>query len=166
MKKNVGFTLIELIIYLAIVSTVLTALIKYSWNTIELGEKSVTEQEVFANARLVSERIKYEIRNSTGINTVSSTSISLQESGGTDPTVISLSSGNIVITQGVGPTAGPLNSNDISITSLTFTNYTSSNNKTKHIGFSFTAQSTYSGARAEFKISPITIRSSAEVRSN
>src|SRR6266571_3526280 len=77
-----GFTLIELIIYIAIVAIILTSLIPFAWNVIEGGAKSATEQEVFANARYVSERIKYEIRNASGINSVSATSISLSETSG------------------------------------------------------------------------------------
>ena len=161
-----GFTLIELIIYIAIVAIILTSLIPFAWNVIEGGAKSATEQEVFANARYVSERIKYEIRNASGINSVSATSISLSEtSGAVNPTVIDLSSSNIRITQGAGSPIN-LNSSNTTISGLTFTNYTSGDNKTKNIQFTFTVNASFNGsARQEFTEST-TIEGDAEVRSN
>ena len=162
-----GFTLIELILYIAIVSIVMTALIPFAWNVIEGGAKSATQQEVFSNARFISERLKYEIRNASGINSVASSSISLSTSTpSTNPTIIDLSGGNIRIKQGTG-SAINLNSTDTMISSLVFTNYTSVDNKTKHIQFVFTINSNYtgSGQRQEFKEST-TIEGSAEVRNN
>lgn len=162
-----GFTFIELIIYVAIVSIVMTALIPFAWNVIEGGTKSATQQEVFANARFISEKIRYEIRNSIGINSVSASSISLVTSiAGTNPTIIDLSGGNVRIKQGAGSTIS-LNSTDTRISSLIFTNYTSGDNKTKHIGFTLTVNANYTGAgaRQEYNEST-TIESSAEVRSN
>src|SRR3989344_7372816 len=67
-----GFTLIELILYMALVSIVLTAIVPFAWNIIGGGVKSSAQQEVFSQARFVSERIKYEIRNASGITSVRS----------------------------------------------------------------------------------------------
>ncbi len=75
--NNKGFTFIELILYVAIVAIMMTALIPFAWNAIEGGVKSATEQEVFSQARYVSERIKYEVRNASSINSVTATQISL-----------------------------------------------------------------------------------------
>ncbi|MEK7571212.1 MAG: type II secretion system protein [Patescibacteria group bacterium] len=166
-KFQRGFTYIEIIIYVAILTIMLTTLIPFAWNIIEGGAKSTTQQEVFANARFISERIKYEIRNATGINSVSSTAISLTTAtSATNPTVIDLSSGNVRITQGTGSTVN-LNSPDTTVSNFTFTNYTSSDNKTKHIQFTFTLNANYAGAgtRQEYNAST-TIEGSAEVRSN
>jgi Tfp pilus assembly protein PilE len=167
-----GFTFIEAILYVAIVSVMLTALIPFVWNIVEGGSKSSVQQEVSGNARFISERIKYEIRNSFGVTSPatggSANSLTLCENSGsciTSPTVIAVSGSNITIQdKGVLP-AVQLNSNDVSISGLSFTNNTSADNKTKNVSFSFTIQQKYSGARVDFK-SSMTIQSSAEVRSN
>lgn len=165
MKTERGFTFIELILYVAIVTIILSALVPFAWDTVETGVKSAVAQEVNANARYISEIIKYEIRNSTGINSVAATSISLATSTpATNPTVIDLSAGNIRITQGA---ASPVNLNSANtvINSLTFTDYTSLDNKTKHIQFTMTVAASFAAARQEYQDS-VVVESSSEVRSN
>src|SRR5476651_1037842 len=119
-----GFTFIELLLYIGIVTIMLTSLIPFAWSVIEIGSASSTEQEISSNARYISERIKYEIRNSLGINSLSSTQIVLCETNGacaTTPTTITYSSPNVTI-QNKGAAAVSLNSIDASISSLSFTN--------------------------------------------
>ena len=162
--RQAGFTYIELILYIAIVSMMLVTLIPFAWNIIEGGAKSATEQEVFGNARYIGERIQYEIRNASSISTMSATSVTLIASGSANPTIIDLSSGNIRIKQGVAA-ATNLNSVDTTIPSLVFTNYTSTDTKTKHIGYAFTITDAFSSTRHEFTEST-SIEGSAELRSN
>lgn len=171
MKKDFklaqGFTFIELILYISIVTIMLSALIPFAWNVIEGGVKSSAEQEVFSQARYVSERIKYEIRRASGITTVAATSISLTNFSPDTTTVIGLSGGKMQINKN-GTGAVNLNSDDTTITTVggvIFTDYRSADNKTKHIGFTFTIASNYSGARQEYK-ETLTLESSAELRSN
>lgn len=169
-NKKSGFTFLELLIYVGIVTVVVSSLIKFAWNVIGSGVKNSTQEEVYAAARYVSERIKYEIRNSNGINTGSSTFgsspgvLSLVQTAPNNPTVIDLSAGKVRIKLGAAATVD-LNSNDTTVTSLIFTNYSSGDNKTKHVGFTLTIQSSSSSVRQEYSDS-VTLRSSAEVRSN
>lgn len=157
MKK--GFTLIELILYVAVVTIMLTALIPLSGNILSLGTKSTTEQELSSNARYVSERIKYEIRRAGGITPpVTATSITLTNlPSGT--TTIDLSAGKIRINNIA------LNSDDTTVSSLTFTDYSSTDNKTKHIQFTFTMTDNLSSARQEY-LNSVNIEGSAELRTN
>jgi Tfp pilus assembly protein PilE len=167
MKMRVidGFTFIELILYVAVVAMLLAAVVPFAWNVIETGIKSSVQQEVTANGRFISERIVYEIRNASGINSVSATAISLATtSPATNPTVIDLSGGNIRITQGTG-NAITLNSSNTVISDLLFTNLTSLDNKTKHIMFALTVDALFTTTRQEYQNS-ITIETSAELRSN
>src|SRR3989338_7014213 len=165
LKSEIGFTFIELILYVAIVTIILSAVVSFAWSAVETGVKSAVQQEVNANVRYISERIKYEIRNSTGINSVAAASISLVTSTqATNPTIIDLSAGNIRITQGAA-SAVNLNSANTVINSLTFTNYTSLDNKTKHIQFTMTVAASFAAARQEYQDSAV-VESSAEVRSN
>lgn len=166
MRGEKGFTLIELILYIAIVTIVVSAMIPFAWNVIEGGVKSTTEQEVFSNARFVSERIKYEIRNASGITSVGASSISLTNFSPDTTTVIDLNvpTGKIRINKN-GTGAVNLNSNDTTATALTFTNYTSVDNKTKNIQFNFTLGSNFGQTRQEYQ-QTATIEGDAELRSN
>lgn len=171
MKKfSSGFTFLELLIYIAIVTVVLSSLVQFAWSVIGNGIKSNTEQEVYAAARYVSERIKYEIRNANGINTGTSVfgtnpgTLSLIQDAPNDPTIINVVGGKVQIKRGAA-TAVNLHSNDTIVTDLTFTNYTSVDNKTKHIAFTITIQSNYGSVRQEYQ-ETISLRSSAEIRSN
>lgn len=161
MKK--GFTYIELLLYIALVTIMLSALIPFAWAVIGSGEKNKTQQELYSQARFITERINYEIRNALDINSVSANQISLKETGATDPTIISLSLSKVFIQQGAGGQT-QLNSNDTTVSDLTFSNYTSFDRKTKNIGFTFTIQ-TPSGLRQEFTES-VSLRGSSEIRSN
>ena len=160
-----GFTLIELILYIAIVTLVMSALIPFAWSVIEGGTKSTTDQEVYSNARFLSEKIKWEIRNAKGINSVSVNSISLQNfNASKDPTIIDLSAGKMRIKYGTA-IAVELNSTDTTVSNLTFTNNTSVDNKTKNIQFNFTLGSNFAQNRVEYQQS-VTLQSSGEIRSN
>jgi hypothetical protein len=162
-----GFTLIELILYIAIVTMMMGTLIPFSWNIIEGGVKSNTNREIFTQGQYVATRITFEIRNAIGINSVSSNQISLVTANPlTNPTVISLNAGTINLQQG---TANPFALNSVNTTaqSLTFTNYSSADNKTKNIQFVFTLAANYpgTGSRQEYNGS-VTMEGSAEIRSN
>lgn len=174
-----GFTFIELILYISIVTIMLTAIIPFAWNIIGGSVKSSTQQEVSSAARFVSERLKYEIRNAQDIDSANSnfdTNLA-NDSNQKLALIISLSplitnyicvstDGQILIDTSSPPCSGnPLNSTDIKVTDLTFTNYTSADNKTKHVGFILTATANFPSQRHEFQ-ETITLRSSAEVRNN
>lgn len=160
-----GFTFIEIILYMAIVAIVLGSLVPFAWAIIGSGVKSASQQEVFSASRYVSERIKYEIRNASGINSVTATSISLASATtANNPTVIDLSGGKVRVTYGA-TTAVNLNSTDTNVSSLAFTNYTSADNLTKNIQFTFTLQSNFNSARQEYS-ETTSVQGSAEVRSN
>lgn len=164
-KFQKGFTFIELILYVAILTIVLSALVPFAWNAVETGVKSAVQQEVNANTRYISERIKYEIRNATGINLLFGSILSLATATPiTNPTLIYRSGGNIMIKQGAAD-AIAINSTNTVINSLTFTDYRSGDNKTKHVQFVMTVAAAFGAARQEYQDS-VVIESSAEIRSN
>lgn len=165
MKTEYGFTLIELILYMAIVTIVMGALIPFAWSVIGGSVKSSVEQEVSSQARFVSERIKYEIRNANAISSISALSIDLNTDTNAT-TVIDLSGEKVRIKYGAGGTPVNLNSNDTKVTSLAFTDYGSADGKTKHIQFTFTIDDNYTGSRQEYNAPAINMESSAELRSN
>ncbi len=68
MRKARGFTFVEVILYLGLFSLLGMALFTFAWDSLELARKSHTERAVAAEARFVVERIKFILRNGTGVN--------------------------------------------------------------------------------------------------
>lgn len=176
MKKNTarGFTYIDLILYIAIVSLMLTTLVPFAWNIIEGGSKSSTQEELSSTARYVSERLLYEIRNAKGIdvsnttfgqNIANSGKFALLNFAPTNTTSLTISSGILQITQGTNQPVS-LNSTNTKITNLVFTNFSSADGiTTQHVFFTLTIQAAYPSGRQEFQGSE-TIQANAEIRSH
>ncbi len=164
-----GFTLVEMILYVAILAIFLTGAILFMWDVTYGRVKSYTHQEVNQNVRLAGKRIMYEIRNAQDLNLpVNPTSISLQMTDSSrNPTVIDLSGGRLRIGYGSGgscPSTSPcpITSNQVSVTSLNFTNL-SSGTASLNIGFAITIESV--AQRKEFQKNE-TFQATAELRSN
>lgn len=164
MRYQKGFTFIELILYVSIITIMLTAIVPFGWKTIINSTKSTVQQELYSQGRFVSEKIKYEIRKASGISSVSSNSIFLTNFFPDTSTVIDFQNGKARISKN-GAVFVDLNSDNTNITNLIFTNYTSSDQKTKNIGFIFTISSNFPNVRQEYK-DTITLKGNAEVRSN
>lgn len=173
-NNQTGYTYIELILYIAIVTIMMQALIPFAWNIIQGGVKSSIQQEVFSQARFISEKLKFEIRNAKDIVAAQSDfdvnlasdqtkKITLQTLGG-QTIVVDVQSGIVRIKRGSNP-AIPLSAANIQVTDLTFRNYSSIDNKSKHLGFTLTALSSNPSPRQEYKAS-ISLQSSTEIRSN
>lgn len=175
MRKQQGFTLIEIILYIGLISLMLGTLLPFFLNTMLTRANAVVTEETNANARYLAERIKNEIRYSSGINTGtsnfgvnlasnSSNQLSLVAAAPNNPTIINVLNGKVQIKQGAS-SAVALNSTGTTVTDLTFTNNTSVDNKTKNITFTLTVISNYTQAKKEYT-STVTLRNSVEVRNN
>lgn len=173
-KTTKGFTLIELIIYLAIVSVIVNTLVLFAWNVIGQGSKGNRQQEVYSAAMFLSEKIKYEIRNADDINTASSDfginlaanagkKISLKATGANDPIIFDVLSDQARIKRGVNASV-PLNPTGTKITDLTFINFSSGTGTTKSIQFTLTVTALNPSAGNVYETT--SIESSAEVRSH
>lgn len=175
MRRTPAFTLIELILYVAILAIVLGGLTQLAWTVVGAGNKSATQEEISAQARYVSARITSEIRNANGINTGSSTfdtnlalapaaQLSLAATAPNDPTLISVAAGKVRLKQGAAAAIN-LNSDRTTVQDLTFSNYTSLDNKTKNITYTLTLSTTSGSGRYEYS-ETISLRGDAEIRSN
>ena len=162
-----GFTFIELILYISILTIMLSAIIPFAWDVIGSGRKSATQQEVNSQARYISERIKYEIRNATNVNVLGNNIIIFSTSiPSTNPTYIAKSVNNdLSIIQGSGNPWVKLHSANTTISKWFVSNFSSSDGKTKNIQFKFTVNSAFGSQNQMYKASS-SIQSSAEVRSN
>jgi hypothetical protein len=171
LKNRRGATIIELLLYMSILSFFLIALVLFALNIIQGGSKSTNESHTYADARYLSERIKYEIRNASDIQTANSnfgvnlatttgSKLTLTSISPNNPTVIDVSSGRARIALGA-ISAVELNSNKVEVIDLTFTNFSGA--KTKNINFTLTVQA-INPSKGNIK-ETTTLRSSAELRS-
>jgi len=122
MKK--AFTLIEFLIYMAILATILVLMSGFFWNIIFGNIKETSYQEVQQNGRFALTKITQEIKKATGINSPlagsSSDTLSLAMADAL-PTIFDLVNGKLRITQG---SQGPfeLTSDEVRVSNLLFTN--------------------------------------------
>lgn len=123
-----GYTLIELLLYVVIVGALLTSLTYFFGMMADSRVKNQTISEVNDQAAMAMDTITQTIHNATSITTPaaagSGASLTLVvPTGALSPTVFSLSGTTLQIKEGAAA-AVALTSNDVQITSLTFTNLT------------------------------------------
>lgn len=137
MRIRRGFTLIELILYITLVSSFVTGAVLFAWDVVYGREKFNQQQIVEQSTKVALGRIAYEIRRATDIQSVSPHQLILVNGAGT--TTVASSSGSVVITSG---SAGPytLTSNQVTVTDLSFTNVTPANNNSKNIKVSLSVK--------------------------
>jgi Tfp pilus assembly protein PilV len=81
MRNRLGFTFIETIVYLAIVSVVLVSIIGFSQRIISARNKSRTIEEVQQNVRFAWERMSQDVRNSSSVASDSTLASNLVSGG-------------------------------------------------------------------------------------
>lgn len=125
-KRKKAFTLIELLIYLGIVSGLLVVAGAFTWSIIKGSVKSASLREVQQNGRLAMEIVTREIKSASGINNPlageSADTLSLIMSDNSlNPTIFELLNNQILLSQGVD---GPylLTTDQILVSNLNFTN--------------------------------------------
>lgn len=111
LQPKKGATLLEFMIYLAIVSFVLVAAAGFAYEFVQTQAKATAIEEVTQNGKYALARIATEVREASGINTGSSVfgtnpgTLSLATStGGTNPTMFAVGGTTLNITQGTGET--------------------------------------------------------------
>lgn len=147
LNKKKGFTLIETLIYVAIISLIMGAFISYSISITNLRNKTYVMQEVQANARMAMEVISNYLRIADAVNMTSSTfdidpgvlSLSMVSST-LNPVVFLLDQDDGVLQMSVGGgEPNNLTSDEVKVTELTFFNFSGSSNK-ENIGISITVE--------------------------
>ncbi len=129
MKKK-GFTLLELIIYLAIISGAIVSFTYFILSVSNSRTKTYVAQEVHANARTALELISQRIRASNGVVSVTPSVLTLDFSTAIPakhPTAIDRDANNALrITEDTDgtPVVSTLTSSEVKITTLIFTNVT------------------------------------------
>jgi type II secretory pathway pseudopilin PulG len=155
-----AFTLVEITVYAAVLAIMMGTILPTALNVVQSGQRSMVMQEVSANGRNILDQIKYKVRNASGISSVSANTLVLTNYTGSN-TTITLSSGNVTINEGAG--AVNLNSNDVTVSVLTFTNNTSTG-VTENISVSLTVQSNFTTSGRLDYANSVTLQTSAEIR--
>lgn len=126
-----GFSIIELIIYLAIFSLLVLALSSVFWQVLQNNNRQLAITELMANANLISHQIGLAVKNAQGINqpatpgqTTNQLSLATTSSS-TNPTIFSLQDQKINLGEGANPSQ-PLTTDRIRVNNFTITNLTSS----------------------------------------
>lgn len=132
-----GFTLIETLIYIALISGAIVSFITFVISISNSRNKVYVKQEVQANARIALNLITQTIKSANDVNVASSTfaidpgvlSLSMDDAG-ENPTIINLNEddGVLQIKKGSDPVIA-VSSDEVKITNLVFTNLTGDNEK-------------------------------------
>lgn len=136
-QNKKGFTLVELMIYIALVAGILIAATSFAWSIINSRTKAFAIQEVEQNGRVIMERLTQEIHQATQITSPAlgvgdSSLVLVMRDNQNDPTTFALDTNRIVMTQGGNPTL-PLSSDQVIVTDLQFINYSTPNGKTNNV---------------------------------
>lgn len=128
--RKVGFSLIELLLYIGLVAIFLAAATTSLWDIILGNVKSGVHQEVQENLRYATHRIQFEIRNANSVNPGSGFDINLATNpleevslavpAPNNPTEFRISGGVLQIKRGGGSWTA-LTSSALEVTDLTFT---------------------------------------------
>ena len=167
--KNTGLTFIELILYVALVSVFIGAVVQFYRYIAVLRIRSQVAQEVTYNVQYAGKRIAYEIRSASAMNSITSSSLCLSSSDASrNPTLIYVSQNRLRIGWGGGSVNCtnltndyPITGNRVNISGFNFQNL--SNISTKNIHYSFIVSYASTTNRKEWQKNE-TASGSAEIR--
>ncbi len=166
-KTRNGFGLVELILYVAILSLIAGSLIQVTWAMVYGQKKSENQQELYWNLKFVSQKISDEIKRATSITVVNNNQLMITSMDNTrNPIQIVFSNG--AIKMGVGAVGScsivsmcDLTSNGVEVTGASFVDLSSADLKSRNININLEMRT--KGDREEYIISN-SILTSVEVR--
>ena len=166
-RRQAGYTLIELLLYVAISGMLLTGVVGFFGLVTEARVKNQSISEVDEQGAAAMDYITQTIRNATSISSpvVGATGASLTlvvPTGALSPTIFSLSGTVLQVKEGAAA-AIPLTSNEVQVSSLTFHNLTRTGTG-GIVQVSFVVTRTNPNNRTEFEYQK-TFTGSAEVGS-
>ncbi|MDP2685392.1 MAG: type II secretion system protein [bacterium] len=156
-KLQKGFTLIEALVYIALVSGILIAATSFAWNIVNSRTSAFTAQEVEQNGRFVMQKIGKIFKEANQINIpaigLSGNIVEVElDDGGTEIVTISQNGTNIEYQYNSDPVV-ELNSNLVEISDLQFSNLSTVSGSTRNIGVSFTLSHINPANRQEWSYS-------------
>jgi prepilin-type N-terminal cleavage/methylation domain-containing protein len=173
MKNKSGFSLIEMILYVAVVSIFISGAVLYAWQAVYGRIKSQVQLDVNYNLNIITSRINYELRNALNVYSLNTSDLCLQVADTAhNPTRLYLSNGEFRVSWGGGSNNctgmtndESLSSSSVDVIGLTFVDLSSALNESKNISYSVTVDSVNPSARQEWDKTQ-TYSSSVELRSN
>lgn len=164
-RRSAGYTLIELLLYIAISSILLSSITVFAGLVVEARVKNQSIAEVDQQGARAMEIITQTIRNATSITAPAAGASANQltlvvPTGALSPTVFNLSGSTLQITEGAGA-AVALTTNEVQISNLTFKNVTRSGTP-GIVQISFTVDRTNTSGRNEYTYQKV-FTTSAEV---
>lgn len=127
MEKSKGYTLIELLIFVAIFTVVIGAFVSVLVISVRLQGRQSSAGSVQQESTALLQQLQYYVQNSSLINIpidTSTSTLSLRMSSSSlDPTTITVASGTIYLKQGNGTTTS-LTSSRVVISNLSFIRHT------------------------------------------
>lgn len=122
-----AFTLIESIIYMAVVSIVTVGMVQFSIGAMSTGEKSHATQEVIQNAYFAMDVMRRTIQSAESVSAVSLGELVLSMEDSTkNPTLLNLEERILKIKEGLNESIA-LTSKAVEVTDLQFIDLSSSN---------------------------------------
>ncbi|MDA2936200.1 type II secretion system GspH family protein [Patescibacteria group bacterium AH-259-L05] len=156
-----GFTLIETLVYVAIIGIVIVSFVTFSISISNSRNKAYVTTEVQENARIALEVIRQRIHAANNVTIGSSTFdtdpgiLSLQVADTSrNPTIIDLTAddGSLRITEGVNSPV-IITSDEVRVVNLVFTNLTSPNISRENIRIEITVDYNTTGGDVEYNYS-------------
>ena len=139
-----GFTLVEIIIYLAIVSSIALSLVAFMLSVTTVRAKVETTSEVQENARFAMDIIAQKIRSATAASVAPGELSLTMDNPVVNPTVfdVDILTSRIRMREGSpSPTVTSITSDEVQISSLVFTNLTGIGDPREHIRIELTVRS-------------------------
>ena len=157
-----AFTIVELIIYIAIVSIFITGAVLFTFDILYGREKAYQSQVVDQSARLALARVGYQIRRAQRVDSFTANTLVLEEEDSTLTTIAQ--NGNAL--EITFDTDGPytLTSNQINVTNFTVTNLTTSNQNSSNIKIELTVEQAQEPTRGQVRANT-TVSTSVELNS-
>lgn len=126
MRSREGFTLIEILIYIGLITVITGSFIASSYQIIDSKGRVQGQLELTENKKFLVEKLKWVLASNQAINSPTSgnsgASLSVNKLNyGSNPLVVDLSANQIRLTLGAGQPV-PITNSQVSISSLTFTN--------------------------------------------
>lgn len=155
-KKNAGYTLIELLLYISLAGILLVSLTMFFGMSVDARIKTQSVTEVNQQGALAMDYIQQTVRNATSISApaaaASGSSLTVVvPTGSLSPTIFNLSGSILQVKEG-SAAAISLTNDDVQVTNLTFTNLTRSGTDGV-VRISFTVSRTNPGGRNEYDFS-------------
>jgi Tfp pilus assembly protein PilW len=125
-RRSGGFTLIELIIYLAVMSLMIVGLVNWSLSISGSERRAVVGSELYSGGRLVAEKITREVRQAVSVSTpvigVSDVLTKLDLGSG-NVSSLGVNNGRLILTTMTG--SWPITSEQLVVKSFVVTNRSS-----------------------------------------